>query len=547
MYEMDFFPETQMLLDVAMARVGEAELVEALEEDASPFLTASLSESVELLYETVRTEEGLGIRRFEVLVRPWRNLKLRDVFCVSPFYRVANDEPIWHSEVLFDSECECGLPFVVANAWRDRALFDHYQSGGFAHLTITGLGVYLECRNEHCILSGADCRQGEGLPNRFDLSHVRALSGCDLEDAPAMAEFYSVVEDVNFECVEGELCWKLMVWSAPPNLPNGFSWQLLVPEHCIKEHYIPRVGDAIAGKAALFGWFSPSLPEKPFARATIHYPEDVFLAEEAAEAVEDETEPTPTEEAVEEMASVDRMLLPRGLEHYPKVEDFGGGLEASVAEVYPAFVTYSDYLRYKPDDLEALPPLKREELIAILEQIPEVSQHLLYSFEILADQLNVLHVAHTPSTGERHLWCACPSPRQASEHYTSLLVAVDSTGKVLRYTLLSGYQSLPEERFSFVYENGWFESVKELEEYFSRCQEEDFFIVVPLAYSEFFQGIQTEDGLWQVEWQIHNVKWQFRTVKSVPLARVLEMLHTYLAQGVVALQTMERWEKVSFE
>ncbi len=547
MYEMDFFPETQMLLDVAMARVGEAELVEALEEGESPFLTASLSESVELLYETERVGEGLEIRRFEVLVRPWRNMKPRDVFLVSPFYRVADDEPIWHSEVLFTPESESGLPFVVANAWRDRALFEHYRSGGLANLTITGLGVYLECRNEHCILSGTACRQGEGLPDGFDLSHLRALSGCDLEDAPAMAEFYSVVEDVDFVYVEGEPCWKLMVWSAPPNLPNGFSWQLLVPEHRIKDDYIPRVGDAIAGKAALFGWFSPSLPEKPFTRATIHYPEDVFFAADAPEAVEDEPEPTPTEDVVEEMEAVNRMLLPRGLEHYPSVENFGGGLEPSVAEVYPTFVTYAEYLRHKPDELEALPPLTQKEMIAILRQIPEVNQHLLYSFEILIDQLNVLHVAKAPSTGERHLWCACPSPRQASEHYTSLLVAVDDTGKVLRYTLFSGYQPLPEERFLLAYENGRFESVKELEEYLSRCQEEDYFIVEPVAYSEFFQGIQTEDGLWLLEWQMHDVKWQFRTVKSVSLARVLELLHTYLAQGVVALQTMERWEKVSFE
>lgn len=254
-------------------------------------------------------------------------------------------------------------------------------------------------------------------------------------------------------------------------------------------------------------------------------------------------------DAIEEK-NINHLIFSCGIDDYPVIHDFGGGFDASVAAIYPKFVTYASYLKQKPKDLTYSTPLTMDELRAIIHQIPEVDY---FTSPMLCDLLKksiVAHVAESPSTKERYVWCLIPNHavcRNRDKIHSSLLITLDSSHRVKRYTLLSGYTQEKDKQYNLECSEKKCRTFKVLEQSIQRAKVDEFFIVSSKKYPEFFQGAQEENGMWTLEWQVHSISWHFRSTTLLPLHRVLELLNAYLNDGMIALQTMETWEKVSFE
>lgn len=572
MYEYDLFNPPKRIMDwTDKHRQDFCEYRPMAESDAL-FFGAPLSPDVSLRYEICTAGDDYTIEAIHAIAKPWRKMLRRQNFKLRPAFR-PKDAAIWHT-VIDLGENRAPIVVAIPNGGIEPT-FSKIRAGGIFPMQVTGLIYQISCRNKQGTLrlyEGPTLEMHRRETNDptlesvdLTLSHLRSLNAIDDDEAPAFAEFSSVIEIVEKVDDAEWPSYRLLFWSGQPSEPSAFPVQAIVPKHVLQAvRYVPRVGDAISGTIALFGQFPAPEDLEADASDRLCQDEPWDLSPADAEDAPDAAPETPGEEPAAEApealseAPAPREkapntpgyeLLPRPLEVYPEVEDFGHGLTRGVAKALPKYVLYRDYHRAIQGKLRQLQPLQRTHLRAILEQIPQlfkVRKNVTKS--AILESTNILHAARDPFSGERHLWIALAPVFPCHLFHTDLLVAIDDCQHVLRYTLLTEDASSAPHDFR-MFGCHWkankevtFTTFQEVEDFIHSAKVDDFFCMDSAIYSTLFQAKRSRKG-WQVEWQHHYIHWQFKFL-GCSNERLIELMHVYVEKGFVPLQTMANWQFV---
>lgn len=557
MYEYELFNPPQQIVDWTDKHQHDFFGCPPMAKSDAKIVGCSLSPDVGLRYELHRRGAGYGMHAIHAMVYPWRDT-LRDYnFKLLPAFRPKN-AIIWHTKI---DRGKHSVPLVIAIPEAGiEPTFSAIRAGGIFSMQITGLVYHMTCRNNQSTLRlhdgpTLDMRRQETNDPTLEyvdltLSHQRSIKGLNIKEAPALAEFDSVVEFVE-KVEDGEWpSYRLLFWSGQPEDPSSFPVQAIVPKHLLQaNHYTPRVGDAISGQIALFGNLpsEDDLEADPANRLCHDEPWAFFPANSEAKPPADAASKDAPSSHMEVLLSPSYDLLPRPLEIYPEVEDFGQGLARRAASAVPHYVLYRDYHRAIQGELRQLPPLPRKHLRAILEQIPQLFRMLHKTAKLaVLDSANLLHIARDPITGERHLWVALAPASSYVLVHTNLLIAIDDNLRVLRYTLLTedkasapydfwilGFRWKTREKVPLT-------SFQAVEDFIHSAKVNDFIGFNSIIYSTMFQAYLQRNG-WHIEWYHRNHQWKFKCLVNTT-ERLIELMHIYIEKGLVPLQTMEKWK-----
>lgn len=574
MYETKLFADGIKFIEWVQKNVGKSQPAYGIEGWPGEIRFIRLEDNLILLYQIDNQNAELKVCDLHMILWGTESWPRKDVFKVSKFFR-PEGEILWHASVIFGGRAP--TTFCVANAVHGE-LFEKYSGGGNFTMVFSGLGDYLECRNDKGVIRFYDGnyleaereRKNDPTLDHADLifSEARTLNSCDVADEPALAEFTGVIEDCQPLSICGVKCYRLSLWSGVPSEPASFPWTLLIAANRIKGKYVPRVGDCVHGTASMFGSFYDEAQKKP----------TIFLDRELQETHEengheanqeiDELE-TAEQEIKEQEESEDNATyvntseeerqdgwewLPRLPEEYPEVPAHGGGLSESAAEVLRKFVVYSDYRNHIKGELTPLKAPGRKDLKRIIDSIDYVitSRGNLHIFGSLIESIGIRHFVADAKTGERHLWCCIPSGFLG--HFrTNLLVALDENGDVLRYTFYMGAWDWRRLLHGMSVQIN-FQSAGKLRHYKSigsavkdvgKMLKADYIIACSLGHTAMVQAYcdKAENGVQEftIEWRIHYLPWQF-IIKNGTREQLLAMLKEFDRHGIEPVETMARWE-----
>lgn len=532
---------------------------------------AHLADNLVLLYQLANTHDGFEVCKLHMLLWSNRRTLRKDIFKVSKFFKPEGEE-MWHSAIEFDGRAD--IPFLAVNAWTEGD-FEKYSNGGCFEMAFSGIGCSLECMNDKGIIrfyegNPLEMKRKEENDPTIDhadmfMTELRALNSWhDGETEIAGAEFIGIVEDCRAEMICGEKCYIISLWSGPMSQSGSFPWTLLVAANRIEGRYTPHVGDMIHGNAFMFGTFfgeelgnptvkcerSAPMPEKINENPVVQ--ESTLDSDAGPETANGEN--NAPEEDADEKSKKGWEWLPRKPAEYPVFKSHGGGLAKSVTKSLPKYVVYNDYRNKIKGELKPLKTPSRKELKRILNSIDYVitSKDNLHIFGSVMNSIGIRHFLLDVKTGERHLWCCVPSGFR--EHFRSnLLIALDKTGEVVRYTFYMGdwemnrlyrgmdmsinIQSTKKERR--------YNSMGPLIKGIAKMVKDDFCIACSLGHTAMVQAYCDDvvDGVQQftIEWQIHYLPWQFYINKGTR-PQLVDILKEFDANGIEPVETMARWK-----
>jgi hypothetical protein len=514
---------------------------------------------VRILVKETKKGKLAFARRLHLLLVERREACRKDTFRVTPFFKPGKDA-LWHASVEYGAD-RMPLDFVVADAFQDEA-FERYSQGGVFEMRFMGLGASLSCLNRKGVI-----RFWEGLPvarERRDkrapgidhadviLDESRSLNPCgDDGKNPAFAEFTSTVEEVESVAICRQPCYRIRLWSGPPEDPAGFPWTLLIAKARVEKGWIPRVGDFVNGIAAMYGTFD--------GKAEDGAGPTVFQRECGGEAVPEP--PIPKKDLPKAPKGKPSWeYLPRFPKEYPDAPAPRVPLPAFTDEPFKKFVTYPEYRRHLGDRLVPVAPPSRKRLKEIIGEIDHVitTDGNRRVFAPHFDAIGIRHAVRDPATGETHLWLGLPEFRNSRwlECHSGLLVALSPEGQPVRYTIHAnddmkiwrGWYCM-----SWCPKSGNTEkahaTAEECLELIPAMKKHAYFRLYASCHGSFFQAACIKGGkkrAFLVEFQIHGVEWQFGA-ENISEKRLLELSRLFIDGGLPAIENEEPWEQIKIK
>ena len=555
MYDTFFFSTGDELFDYVSENGPSWPVLKEYRGSKTPTLLGRLDDNVSILVSTVRDKGQLVASETHFLLRETRKSCRHDFCRVSPFFKVRG-KMLWHARLDYCANRR-PLAFVVANAFQGEA-FDQFSKGGVFRMHFMGLGKSLECLNNRGVMRFWDGlpvareRRDKGDPtiDHVDMvfSTMRALNSCDDNKNPAFAEFESTIENVSRETICGQPCYRIRLWSGPPEDPAGFPWTLLIAKCRVQKGYIPRVGDFVNGVAAMYGTFDEVSDGEP----------TVFQREYEGKSIPEP--PIPDEDIPKApKGKPETEWLPRRPMDYPDAPVPRVPLPAFTDEPFKKFVTYPEYRRRIGEHLVPVAPPSRKRLREIIDEIDHrITQdgNRLVITPVF-NAIGVRHAVQDVATGETHLWLGLPVVHVQYDSSAALLVSLDRDGHAVRYTLHTGDENgswMHGEMYSNVTSGGGRQAItyktpNEAMAQIPNMVKDDYMILCASCRGSMFQAQCRAGGKrkrFVAEWQVFSLEWQFFK-ENVSEKRLLELCRLFLSGGLPAIENEEPWKQVKMK
>ena len=516
----------------------------------TPTIFGRLDDTASILVSTVREKKRIVASETHFILRETRKACRYDFCRVSPFFKVRG-KMLWHASLEYGAD-RSPLDFVVANAFQGDD-YERYSKGGVFRMRFMGLGESLECMNGRGVVRFwgenpvARERRDKGDPSidHVDMvvSTMRALNPCGDRKNPAFAEFTSTIENVSRETICGQPCYRIRLWSGPPENQESFPWTLLVAKARVQKGYIPRVGDFVNGVAAMYGTFDDVSDGEP----TVFQPE--FRGGESEPPIPEKDIPKPPK------GKPDSEWLPRRPMDYPDAPAPRVPLPPFTDEPFKKFVTYTEYRRRIGETLVPVTPPSRKRLREIIDEIDFKYTYMddeRWAFGRVFDAIGVRHAVHDCISGETHLWLCIPLIDVHYDYHAELMISVGSTGHVVRYTIYSNAGN-------WAHGEMWCEVNRDGNRDYTihptpdaaladipNIKKNGFVILCADCTGNMFQAICTSAGKrrqYYAEWQLFGMPWQFGR-ERVSETRLLELCRLFLSGGLAAIENEEPWKQV---
>ena len=437
---------------------------------------------------------------------------------IAPYFRFPSGV-LWHSQILFN-DGRLPLTFVVSNSGYEQD-DESCLLGGADGIALCGMGYHVIARP-----------QSEVAPDDTLISMPTA-------SMPALAAFESVVLDCHAANVLGETLYWLRLRSGASDAPSAFFWDLYVTGSHITAASVPQIGDIVSGTAVLYGGL-----HNCDAVGTDDYDVD---GDFAGYTTYDTSEDTP------ESARLDAHWQPSFTDHtYAAIRCGFGGLTAATQTVLPRFVCAADYFRQLPEQLRRVRLPNISDIKHMCRDMDDLLPRSPLWFTKHVDRI-VCFSAQTDVTGNTHYWrLRIPSEYTVSEHAPcSLLVALDDTYHILRYTLTDRLNDFWTDGYGGPFDFCICSGVNHTEthggigsdyvEAIKRMQPGDSFVITATNMASRLLAIRQEDGLFCATWQICSSIWSF-TASHCTLGFICTIARVYRAVGILPLQTMTEWD-----
>ena len=226
---------------------------------------------------------------------------------------------------------------------------------------------------------------------------------------------------------------------------------------------------------------------------------------------------------------------------------------SAVSQLLPCYVTYSEFQKAMGRDVEAVTLPDRERVLQVVRGVVPDRRFLVHKW--MLDVHRAWRESLTPKfafasrkTSEQFWWCEVGSAKGWNIK-TYILVAVDSTGKLMRYTFYSDGPTGPERRsfcirfhdaahrereVSYKSAQPFIRNISKMNRYGDNmlCTEND--------REEYVQASRNRDGTFYVEYQLYHMPWQMCLMKAAG-EQLAMIVRQFCAGGIPAIANRYAW------
>ena len=238
---------------------------------------------------------------------------------------------------------------------------------------------------------------------------------------------------------------------------------------------------------------------------------------------------------------------------FPRTHVIKFSTSQSVSKLLPCYATYSEFQKAMGQDVTAVTLPDRERVIQVIRGVVPDRRFLIHKW--MLDVHKAWRESLTPKfafasrkTSEQFWWCEVGSAKGWNIK-TYVLVAVDSAGKLMRYTFYSDGPTGPERRsfcirfhdaahrereVSYKSARPFIRNISKMNRYGDNmlCTEND--------REEYVQASRNRDGTFYVEYQLYHMPWQMcmRKTTGEQLAMIVRQ---FCAGGIPAIANGYAW------
>ena len=226
----------------------------------------------------------------------------------------------------------------------------------------------------------------------------------------------------------------------------------------------------------------------------------------------------------------------------------------SVHVALPLYATYPEFLRQTEPSLVACALPDKDDVLKVCRQIKVAKGDFLanaWMKRVLKTWRESLspEFAFRPKSGNvRYWWCKVLSAKGASALWTYLLFAVDTGGRLLRYTFYSAgeinddshYYLVRSCKTRFEKEERYKSSKTLIANVRKISRKGEHFICQEETRDEYIQAIKNRDGTFCVEYQMYYMPWQMMN-EDCSMKDVLRILCLFLKGGIPAISNATEW------
>ena len=224
-----------------------------------------------------------------------------------------------------------------------------------------------------------------------------------------------------------------------------------------------------------------------------------------------------------------------------------------VSQLLPCYVTYSEFQKAMGRDVKAAVLPDRERVLQVIRRIVPDRRFLIHRW--MLDVHKTWRETLTPKfafascrNSERFWWCEVGSAKGWNIK-TYILVAVDSTGELMRYTFYSDGQTSPERRsFCIRFHDA---AQREREVSYKSAQSfvrdlskmnryGDNMLCIENDREEYVQASRNRNGTFYVEYQLYHMPWQM-CLRKVAVEQLAMIVRQFCAGGIPAIANGYEW------
>ena len=226
----------------------------------------------------------------------------------------------------------------------------------------------------------------------------------------------------------------------------------------------------------------------------------------------------------------------------------------SVRAALPLYATYPEFLLLTEPSLVACALPDKTEVLKTCRQIKVAKGDFLANdwlkrvSKTWRESLSPEFAFRPMSGNVRYWWCKVLSAKGASALWTYLLFAVDTGGRLLRYTFYSAgeknddshYYLVRSSKTRFEKEETYKSSKQFIANVRKISRKGEHFICQEETRDEFIQAIKNRDGTFCVEYQMYYMPWQMMN-EDCSMKDVLRILCLFLKGGIPAISNAIEW------